>query len=110
MWVDVRVGFDVDEESFPLQFLEDPIGGCGIDRFLTGEGAEAFAEGAVFRERCDADQSEFSADLMIDVPATRSDVDNPGALASDDVGVAFEVATAVDDVGGSPRRSTSRRR
>src|SRR5690606_30219670 len=82
--INVRVGLHVNEKALALKLLENEIGSLWINRLPPGEPPEPLAKRTVFLERGDADQSEFLADLVVDVTATGSGVNNAGSFTRDD--------------------------
>jgi hypothetical protein len=55
MRIDVRVSFDVDQQTFCFELFKDEFGRFLRDGFPTGEVSESLAVGAVFFQRGDGD-------------------------------------------------------
>ena len=100
----MRIFFVGDQQLFFFQFGENQIDRARIGRFTAGKFAKSVDESAVFCQRGNAHDSCRDSELMVDISASWSDMHDPRAFTCNDVGIALEIASAINDAVTTDRR------
>ena len=96
MRVDVWVFFDSEEHSFFAEVRKDFFRSGSFGGIKAGEVAEGGIEFRFIIKRSNRNQAVGLAHDMIDIATPGCDMNNASTFARDDIGVAFDIATAID--------------